>query len=195
LYPCCCSRKDVGNAPYNGKCRNGMDDPQKATSIRIRVNQQEINFNDQIQGQYSQQLDTAVGDFIIKRADHMTSYNLAVVIDDADQGITEIVRGTDLIDTTPRQIYLQNILEFQQPSYMHFPIVVNEAGNKLSKQNHAPEVNSKDSNKMFFSVLDFLGQSPPDELRTANLDDIIKWAINNWDIKSIAKAEKIFYEY
>jgi len=152
-----------------------------------------VSFTDQIQGVFKQQLDTEVGDFIVKRRDGMTAYNLAVVVDDAEQAITEIVRGTDLLETTPRQIYLQQLLGFNTPSYLHFPVATDQSGRKLSKQNHAPEINLDNAIMLIFEALRFLGQQPTAELADANVEEIINWGIAHWQPQNIPKKDKIVY--
>ena len=193
LYPCSCSRKEIGSQPYSGKCRQGINTDKKTLATRIKTHSKKIAFTDRVQGPFSQQLDKDVGDFIIKRADDITAYNLAVVVDDADQAITEIVRGTDLIDTTPRQIYLQQILGFTTPSYLHIPIAMDLAGNKLSKQNHAPEINTTHTHKLLINALAFLGQAPATELCDASNEEIIQWALTHWDINRIPQRQQITY--
>lgn len=151
-YACGCTRKEIadsrlgiaadGAAIYPGTCRNGIDEGKIARALRVRVpesNEQDetITFNDRWLGLLTQRLATEVGDFVLKRADGYWAYQLAVVVDDADQGVTHIVRGTDLLESTGRQIYLQRLLNLPTPSYMHVPVVLNEVGEKLSKQTGA----------------------------------------------------------
>lgn len=151
-YACGCTRKEIadsrlgiaadGAAIYPGTCRNGIGEGKIARTLRVQVpeqNQQNetITFDDRWLGRLTQHLATEVGDFVLKRADGYWAYQLAVVVDDADQGVTHIVRGTDLLESTGRQIYLQCLLNFPTPSYMHVPVVLNEVGEKLSKQTGA----------------------------------------------------------
>lgn len=192
LYPCCCSRKAIGNKRYPGTCRNGVSNNER-TSTRIRVNKSTIAFTDRVQGKFSQNLDAETGDFIIKRSDGLTAYNLAVVIDDADQKINEIVRGADLIDTTPRQIFLQQTLAFPPPSYIHFPVAVDKHGKKLGKQNHTPGVDVNNTTGLLINALDFLGQSPPPELNESGIEEIIQWGLRHWDYKNIPNTATIFW--
>lgn len=152
VYPCACTRKEIadsqlgiagdGAAIYPGTCRSGLGPGKIARTLRLRVpdsGQQDeaITFNDRWLGSMTQHLASEVGDFVLKRADGYWAYQLAVVIDDADQGVTHIVRGNDLLDSTARQIYLQRLLHAPTPSYMHVPIVLNQTGEKLSKQTGA----------------------------------------------------------
>lgn len=122
IYPCTCSRKEVGSGPYPGTCRGRKGTPEVPHAIRVRVD------------------DPAVegGDFVVRRSDGFIAYQLAVVVDDFAQGITDVVRGADLLDSTPRQMYLQRLLGYASPNYLHVPVVVNAAGEKLSKQTMAP---------------------------------------------------------
>lgn len=152
VYPCGCTRREIadsrlgvaadGAAIYPGTCRHGVAPGKSARTWRLRVpdvNQtnETISFNDRWLGPLTQHLATEVGDFVLKRADGFWAYQLAVVVDDADQCVTHIVRGTDLLESTGRQIYLQRMLGFPTPHYMHVPVVLNDVGEKLSKQTGA----------------------------------------------------------
>ena len=147
VYPCGCSRREIadsrigtasdGAAVYPGTCRNGLAPGRAARAWRLRVPDQVIAFDDRWAGPVQQRLATEVGDFVLKRADGYWAYQLAVVVDDGDCGITDIVRGADLLDSTARQIYLQQLLGLPTPRYMHVPVLVNERGEKLSKQTGA----------------------------------------------------------
>ncbi len=149
-YPCACSRKEIldsrlrldgAAAPvYPGTCRTGLPPGKSARAVRLRVPDQardRIDFTDRWHGELGQALATEVGDFVVRRADGFWAYQLAVVVDDAEQGVTDIVRGADLLDSTARQLYLQNLLGLPHPSYLHVPVVNNELGEKLSKQTGA----------------------------------------------------------
>lgn len=134
LYACSCSRKALADvAIYPRHCVGGPLELTRPLSLRVRVGDAQMGFIDQICGAYWQQLDREVGDFVLRRADGLHAYQLAVVVDDAAQGITEVVRGADLLDSTPRQIWLQQLLGLPTPRYAHLPLVLDEAGNKLSK--------------------------------------------------------------
>lgn len=150
IYPCACSRKEIADSSrrqdlsdrniYPGTCRDGLAPGKAAKSFRLRLPlnpHKTITFHDRWHGAQQQDLTTEVGDFILKRADGFWAYQLAVVVDDAAQGITHIVRGADLLDSTARQIYLQGLLELPALSYLHVPVVANEIGEKLSKQTGA----------------------------------------------------------
>lgn len=135
---------------------------------------EEISFADRLQGPQQQNLQRETGDFVLLRADGFFAYQLAVVVDDADQGITDVVRGEDLLASTPRQIYLQRLLRYPQPRYLHFPVVRNAAGEKLSKQTGAAPVDASRPGPAIAAALQFLGYDPPQDLSPA---DLLKWAI------------------
>ena len=152
VYPCACSRKEIadsrvslsndGAAIYPGTCRSGLPDGRSARAWRLRVPDvgdalDIIEFNDRWQGHVSESLSADVGDFVLRRADGFWAYQLAVVVDDADQGITHVVRGADLLESTARQIYLQKLLKKKIPRYLHVPVIINDRGEKLSKQTGA----------------------------------------------------------
>jgi glutamyl-Q tRNA(Asp) synthetase len=156
-YPCGCNRREIadsrlgfapdGAAIYPGTCRHGLPPGRTMRSLRVRVpdpGQDEISFTDRMAGTVTQHLATQSGDFVLKRADGYWAYQLAVVVDDALQGVTDVVRGADLIDSTPRQIYLQHLLKAPTPRYLHVPVVRNENGEKLSKQTGAQALDPRD---------------------------------------------------
>ena len=168
-YACACSRKEISDSAlsgvegpvYPGTCRE-KNLPALNNAIRVRTAPGEIQFTDRVQGECTQCLDRHIGDFVLKRRDGLFAYQLAVVIDDADQGVTHIVRGADLLDSTARQIHLQRLLALPTPSYLHLPVVVNEAGQKLSKQTLAPAIGAKDACAWLRDALVHLGQPLPD---------------------------------
>ncbi len=139
-----------------------------------------IEFNDALQGRISQHLENEIGDFVVKRADGLFAYQLAVVVDDAAQGITDVVRGADLLYSTPHQIYLQRLLGLSTPAYMHLPVTVNAQGEKLGKQTFAQPVGKHNEAATLFDALVFLRQQPPTELRLNKVEQIMAWAIANW---------------
>ena len=147
-----------------------------------------IQFTDALQGHITQHLESEIGDFVIKRADGLFAYQLAVVVDDAAQGITNIVRGADLLYSTPRQIYLQRLLGLTTPAYMHLPVVVNAQGEKLSKQSLAQPVEKYNPVPTLFDALVFLRQQPPVELRFGTSVQILDWAIANWRADLLLKC-------
>lgn len=189
VYPCTCTRRETRGKPYPGTCRKGISRNRKHRSLRIRTDDTPVEFDDTVVGKYSQSLENEVGDFIIKRSDGMTAYHLAVVIDDADQGVTEIVRGADLVDSTPRQIYLQRILQYPTPSYLHLPVAIDASGRKISKQNNAPGIDIARGAQVLTNALDFLGQHPDPQLADATVEDVIQWGLEHWDSKKISAGE------
>ena len=189
IYPKTCINKMLKNLPSNF---NASISCINACSWRINVdNVQKITFVDAIQGDISQNLPTQVGDFILKRKDGFFAYQLAVVVDDALQNITHIVRGADLLDSTPRQIYLQNLLDFTLPHYAHVPVASNAAGEKLSKQTLAKPIDSGIASHLIVEALSFLGQMPPLALKNASLAECWHWAIKHWNLASVPRQEKI----
>lgn len=188
VYPCACSRKEIADSAlqrgdevvYPGTCRNGMAQGKDARAWRVRVNDTRIDFKDRVQGNIIQELATEVGDFVVLRADALFSYQLAVVLDDAAQGITDVVRGADLLYSTPRQIYLQQLLGLPPPAYMHLPVAVNVQGQKLSKQALAQPVDKNNAVSTIFDALVFLRQQPSAGLRLGSVRQILDWAIDNW---------------
>lgn len=184
-YPCCCSRRDLATATlgplgsiYPGTCRNGSQGTRRA--VRVRTDDAAIEFVDRLQGPQSQRLESESGDFVILRRDGLIAYHLAVVVDDFDQGITEVVRGIDLLDSTPRQIHLQRLLGYRVPGYAHIPIAANDAGQKLSKMTGAPPISLSRIGPTLVLALEALGQRPPPELATSSLPAIWSWSIKHW---------------
>jgi glutamyl-Q tRNA(Asp) synthetase len=184
-YPCSCSRRDLAGATrgplgaiYPGTCRNGGAAGDVA--IRVRTDDEPISFVDALQGKQTQRLESESGDFVIKRRDGLIAYQLAVVADDYDQGITEVVRGIDLLDSTPRHIHLQRMLGFSTPAYLHIPVAENSDGQKLSKLTGATEIDRHEVRPVLVRALDALGQRPTLDLAAASLESIWKWASENW---------------
>ena len=184
-YRCSCSRRQLADLPrgplgviYPGTCRNGSASLDVA--IRLRTTDEPITFNDILQGRQSQRLESESGDFVIRRRDGLIAYQMAVVVDDHAQGITEIVRGIDLLDSTPRQIWLQRLLGFQTPGYMHIPVATNEAGQKLSKSTGAAAIDVADAGPTLVKALLALGQDPPGDLAVEAPAEIWRWAVANW---------------
>jgi glutamyl-Q tRNA(Asp) synthetase len=176
-YWCGCTRREIADSSlglaadgaqiYPGTCRNGIAPGKAPRALRIRTTSEAIHFNDRVQGPQRQILDRDVGDFVLYRADEQFAYQLAVVVDDAEQGVTDVVRGADLLDSTPRQIYLQRLLGYATPRYLHLPAAVNAAGEKLSKQTGAPPIDVARREQELRKALAFLGQSATDELAHA----------------------------
>ncbi len=186
-FLCGCSRKELqyNQGFYDGKCRHGIPFGKTPRTIRLKVPDQIISFEDLIQGSFQQNLSKEVGDFVIKRADGCYAYQLAVVIDDAMQNITEIVRGCDLLDSTPRQIYLQSLLKYPTPKYAHLSIITNTLGQKLSKQTLAKPIDKKNPLPALFQALQYLGHAPPLELLNEKVETLLQWAITNWQLSKI----------
>ena len=188
LYGCACTRREIADSGfkgqasiYPGNCRNGLPPGRQARAMRVRVEDVAIRVTDRLQDAFTQQLARDVGDFILRRADGLTGYQLAVVVDDAAQGITDVVRGADLLDSTPRQGYLQQLLGLPTPRYLHLPVAVSPDREKLGKQTHAPAVRPDAGNRTLIAALDFLQQALPDDAALASQAELLDWAVNRWD--------------
>jgi glutamyl-Q tRNA(Asp) synthetase len=198
VFACCCSRREIadsainlgGEPIYPGTCRNGLPPGRPGRSMRLRV-EDGLEFEDAVQGHLRQSLVGEVGDFVLKRADGCFAYQLAVVVDDAEQGITDVVRGADLLGSTPRQIYLQRLLGHPSPRYAHVPVAVNEAGEKLSKQTLAPAVRPETAVPELVRALRYLGQQPPDELARARAQDVWQWTAENWRLERVPRRRTL----
>lgn len=189
-YPCGCSRRDLADVPrgplgviYPGTCRSGCDASE--TAIRLRTNNQPISFEDALQGERTQCLERESGDFVIRRRDGLVAYQLAVVVDDELQGVTEIVRGVDIVDSTPRQIWLQRLLGYRTPVYAHIPVITHPNGDKLSKLTGAPAIGLRNMSVTLVAALSALQQRPPDELQFDSLSNIWRWATANWRLEAL----------
>jgi glutamyl-Q tRNA(Asp) synthetase len=199
VYACGCSRREIADSGlgpdgaliYPGTCRHGLAPGKAARAKRVRVDESVIEFEDAVQGNMRQNLAAEVGDFVLLRADGLYAYQLAVVVDDAEQGITDVVRGADLLASTPRQIYLQRLLGLATPRYLHLPVAVNAAAEKLSKQTRAAPVNARDPVAALAQVMVFLGQAPPPELRRAPLAEFWHWALAHWDARRIPRRRSL----
>ena len=188
-YPCACTRREIGDSAlagtdgslvYPGTCRNGLLAGRTARATRLRVDDAVIEFDDAVQGRMRQPLAADVGDFVLRRADGLFAYQLAVVVDDAAQGITDVVRGADLLDSTPRQILLQRLLGAPTPRYLHLPVAINAAGEKLSKQTRAPPIDRARPGAALVAALEFLGQRPEPRLVDAPAAEILAVATARW---------------
>jgi glutamyl-Q tRNA(Asp) synthetase len=199
VYACGCSRREIADSGlgpdgaliYPGTCRNGLAPGKTPRATRVRVDHQLIEFEDFIQGKLSQDLAAEAGDFVLRRADGLYAYQLAVVVDDGEQGITDVVRGADLLVSTPRQIYLQRLLGLPRPRYLHLPAAVNAVGEKLSKQTLAPPVDARDPVPALAQVMDFLDQAPPAQLGRASLAEFWHWALAHWDAQHIPRRRSL----
>ena len=198
-FPCACTRRELADSAlpgiegpiYPGTCRDGLAPAQQARAVRVRVNDQPIAFADRLQGRQVQNLAQAVGDYVVLRADGIVAYQLAVVVDDAAQGVTDVVRGSDLLASTARQIHLQRLLDVPTPRYLHLPVAVNAAGEKLSKQTFAPAVDTQPLQATACAALRFLGQSLPADAGHLPLEDLWRYAIAHWDPRRLPHAQTL----
>ena len=195
VFPCACTRKEIadsalardGTRRYPGTCRDGLAPGREARAWRLRVEPGEVSFDDAVQGPIREDVAADVGDFVLLRADGLFAYQLAVVVDDAEAGVTEVVRGADLLDSTGRQILLQRLLGHPQPRYAHLPVASNAAGEKLSKQTLARAVEGADPARVLVDALDFLGQEPPAGLAEAGLAAVWAWARQHWSMARVPR--------
>lgn len=214
LYQCTCSRKQIKQTAspgilgyiYPGTCRPKAADhrsyePCKAVITRLNVGDETIGFKDLLQGNIEQNLASQIGDIVLKRADGFYAYHLAVVVDDWQQNITEIVRGIDLLPCTPLQIYLRKLLypssdlpgnrTYNHVHYCHLPVLVNLDNEKLSKQTRARPVSLDNIEDTLFTLLTYLQQNPPATLKQATKASILEWAIDNWCVEKIVEKKQI----
>jgi len=176
-YWCACTRREIADSSvalavdgaqiYPGTCRTGLAAGKTPRALRVKVDRRPISYVDRLQGAQQQVLERDVGDFVLLRADGQYAYQLAVVVDDALQGITDVVRGADLIESTPRQLWLQGLLGYRAPRYLHVPAAVNGAGEKLSKQTGAAAVDPARRGDALRRALAYLGQPPTEDLACA----------------------------
>jgi len=186
-YACTCSRKQLegSNGIYPGTCRNAGH-AREGAAIRLRVPELTYRFNDRVQGEFAQHLGREVGDFIIQRRDGLYAYQLAVVLDDAWQGVTDIVRGADLLDNTPRQLYLQELLGFSQPRYLHIPLIIQPDGHKLGKSYRSPPLAPEQATPLLLRALRALGQATDPALESASPGEVLAVARQQWRPDAIA---------
>lgn len=200
-YPCTCSRKEIaarttrpaidGGLVYPGTCRSGLAPGAAPRAWRLRVDNIPMPFVDRLQGEVVQQLEDDVGDFVLRRADGLFAYQLAVVVDDRFQGITDVVRGADLLASTPRQIALQRSLGYSEPVYAHLPVAANPAGEKLSKQTLAQALRVDQASAELVAALRFLGQAVPGELSRASVAEVWAWARAHWSFAAVPRQALI----
>ena len=196
LYACACSRREIADssigrpgAPiYPGTCRAGLASGKVARAWRVDTRGAMVSFQDRLQGVVTLDLEREAGDFILQRADGLFAYQLAAVVDDAELGITDIVRGADLLDSTLRQLYLRRLLQLPQARYLHLPVAVNALGEKLSKQTLAPSLDIAHPQPVLIQALHFLNHSPPQVLHGAATQEILAWAVQNWSVARIPQA-------
>jgi glutamyl-Q tRNA(Asp) synthetase len=193
VFACACSRREVADSGiagieghvYPGTCRAGLSEARTARVWRMVTEAAPIGFDDAVQGRVEQSLARDIGDFVLYRADRIYAYHLAVAIDDAEQGITHVVRGADLIDSTPRQIYLQRLLGLPTPRYAHLPVALNTRGEKLSKQTHAAPLDRTNPGAALVTALRFLNQPAPPALDRAKVREIVDWGATNWRLDRV----------
>ena len=193
VFVCRCSRADL--APYDGLHRGtciAPPDPQRTPAWRVRVEDRRVAFTDLLQGEYAQNLLQDVGDFVVRRVEGGYAYQLAVVVDDADAGITEVVRGMDLLDSTPRQIYLQSLLGLPTPRYVHLPLVLDNSGAKLSKSEQARPVDRGDPLPALRAALDFLGLTRAAHAQAAGAEALLAIAVRQFDLAAMRKKSEVF---
>jgi glutamyl-Q tRNA(Asp) synthetase len=191
-YPCACTRKELedsalaidGSRIYPGTCRSGVAPGKFARAVRLRTDSGPIVFADRAQGRIVQSVEREVGDFVLRRADGVFAYQLTVVVDDDAQGITDVVRGADLLDSTARQIHVQRLLGAATPRYLHVPVATNAAGEKLSKQTRAADAGPGE----MIAALAFLGMKAPEDLPPSAL---LKWAVSDWDPARIPRVRAV----
>jgi glutamyl-Q tRNA(Asp) synthetase len=201
-YPCSCTRSELqafntstrastDELHYPGLCRQGPLRAQGPYAWRLRVPNQAICFADTLQGDHCINLQRSTGDFVIKRRDGLFAYQLAVVVDDAEQGITEVVRGADLLSNTPRQIALQQALGLPTPTYIHMPLAVDAGGHKLGKSSAASPIDSTNAASTIWQALRLLHQPIPNELQNAALATVWNWASTYWDITRLCNISRL----
>lgn len=196
VYGCACSRREIADSAlagidgpvYPGSCRGGLPPGREARADRIRTAGARIAFDDAVQGRIEHDLERQVGDFVLRRADGLYAYQLAVVVDDAEQGITDVVRGADLLDSTPRQIYLQGLLGYPQPRYAHLPVAVNAAGEKLSKQTLAKAIGAAQPVPLLNAALEFLGQPRIADCAPEDVGAFWPRAVAQWRLDRVPRS-------
>ncbi|OHX13198.1 tRNA glutamyl-Q(34) synthetase GluQRS [Chromobacterium sphagni] len=193
-YVCCCTRKEIAARAqrgldgyvYPGTCRRGCPDGREGRAWRLRTRDGDRVVMDRLQGESRQNLARDIGDFVLLRADGFWAYQLAVVVDDADQGINDIVRGADLLVSTPRQLQVYDSLGLAPPDYCHLPMLTNAAGEKLSKQTLAPAICVDDAARQLRAALTLLGHPPPPEC--GSLGELWRWAIASWSLSRVPRG-------
>lgn len=189
VFPCGCSRRETGTGGvYPGTCREGLPEGRTARAWRFRAPDASMCFTDRVQGDYCENVAQEAGDFILLRADGLFAYQLAVVVDDAEQGVTDVVRGADLLNSTPRQIALLQALGYPEPRYLHTPVATNQQGMKLSKQTMALPVDGRDPVAVLQSVLRLLGQQVPE---SATVGEMLNRAVREWDVRRIPRERAV----
>ena len=179
-FRCACSRRELpASGVYPGTCRDGLPPDRPGRSIRLRVDDEQVCFSDLACGEQTQRPSRQSGDFVIRRADGLVAYQLAVVVDDAADAVTQVVRGRDLLDSTGRQILLHRALNLTPPSYLHLPLILDPSGRKLSKSLGDDPVSRQKPEQALRLALQVLGHAPPDEV--LSLDACWRWAVKHWN--------------
>lgn len=206
VFRCSCSRKELAAAApdvstalvedlfYPGTCRAGARYPKRPPAYRFRVEGGEVAFDDALQGRCSQDVGGVLGDFVVRRRDGLFAYQLAVVVDDAAQGITEVVRGRDLLGSTARQLLLQQALQLPHPRYAHLPVLMEADGQKAAKSRRSLPVETDSAPLLIHRVLTLLGQAPPSELAAATPHELWHWAIEHWRAEALRGMAQISLE-
>lgn len=187
-YACTCSRKQLEgyNGIYPGLCRN-LGHAQEDAAIRLRVPELSYHFTDRLQGRFEQHLGREVGDFVIRRRDGLYAYQLAVVLDDAWQGVTDIVRGADLLDNTPRQLYLQELLGLSQPRYLHVPLITQPDGHKLGKSYRSAPLPADQATPLLLRALRALGQPVEAGMALGTPSEVLAHAAQHWNTDALLR--------
>lgn len=192
IYRCRCSRRDlIDDERYPGTCRERNWGSEPPAALRLRVDPGIVEFTDAIQGRFRQDVARDVGDFILQRRDGIFAYCLGVVIDDAAQGVTHVVRGADLLDNTPRQMHLQRVLRLPTPVYAHIPVLVEADGAKLAKSRRSIAIEPQAAARQLCEVFALLGLAPPAALRATGVANAWNWALERWDRKPLARQLSI----
>lgn len=180
-YVCDCSRQAMQQAGRPDCVSDCRQNPKAHGAIRLRTHATTVHYQDRLRGDMTEVLADSCGDFVLKRRDHLYAYQLAVVVDDAYSGITDVVRGSDLLDNTARQCYLYDVLGLKRPRYLHLPLAVTANGQKLSKQNHAPALRLDKAAENLWQALCFLQQQPPPSMQIAPVHELLEWATTHWN--------------
>ncbi|MDR3214514.1 MAG: tRNA glutamyl-Q(34) synthetase GluQRS [Azoarcus sp.] len=198
VFPCICTRREMadstlardGSRRYPGTCRAGLPPGSTPRAWRVKA-EGVIRFDDAIQGPQTEDLARDIGDYVVYRADGQFAYQLAVVVDDAAQGVTHVVRGADLLGSTARQIQLQQLLGLRAPIYAHLPVATNAAGEKLSKQTLTRAIDDDPPARTLTTALAFLGQKPPAALAGASRTEVWKWALAHWRLENVPQVRQL----
>ncbi len=201
LFACGCSRKEVlASAPhvgdegpvYAGICRGGLPRGRRPRSLRIRVPREQVCFVDGVFGARDQWLESVVGDFVLRRADGLFAYQLAVVVDDAESGVNQVVRGADLLTSTPRQIFLQSCLGYSHPDYIHLPLALASDGEKISKRHGAAAIATAEGRAQdLWRALRFLGQAVPEDLKKASASEVVAWGVEHFALRRVPTGSRV----